>query len=236
MMKRIIFIILLLVVSRVFSQNKVFFSAANVSPFYLYVDGTRINNRALKSINVDKLISGKHHIKIVFEFNNFEIEKEIDIPEHGLWYDFLIGEDTIWLYGAYSYEFVKSFQSLYGDKLPSQQFYLSENNNELKKKCNRPVSNLDFKSFIVTLKEKPFDDIKETVSKQYIKNNCVSSSQLLLILKYFDSEKNKLKMAKFAYQYVFDPENFYIVNDAFEFSSSINELSKFIKNNSNKKS
>ena len=44
-------------------------------------------------------------------------------------------------------------------------------------------------------------------------------------------EATKLEFAKFAYRNVLDPKNFFIVNQGFAFSSSIDELTRFIVGN-----
>jgi hypothetical protein len=49
------------------------------------------------------------------------------------------------------------------------------------------------------------------------------------ILQLFTFEDNKLELAKFAYDYCIDRENYYRVNDVFTFSSSKDELSRFLQ-------
>ena len=44
----------------------------------------------------------------------------------------------------------------------------------------------------------------------------------------FDFEDTKLQFAKYAYGHTYDINNFYMVNDAFEFESSIEELNRAI--------
>jgi len=48
------------------------------------------------------------------------------------------------------------------------------------------------------------------------------------LLSMFNHESNRLDLAKSAYNNTVDPENFFIVNEAFHFSSSIRELNRFI--------
>jgi hypothetical protein len=44
----------------------------------------------------------------------------------------------------------------------------------------------------------------------------------------FTFENNRLDFAKFAYAYTFDTGNYYLVNDAFTFETSIDELNAYI--------
>ena len=46
----------------------------------------------------------------------------------------------------------------------------------------------------------------------------------------FNFESSRLEFAKFAYPYTFDQGNYYKLNDAFQFESSIDELNEFVKN------
>jgi hypothetical protein len=47
-------------------------------------------------------------------------------------------------------------------------------------------------------------------------------------MKLFDFEATKLTYAKFAYNHTYDIGNYYKVNDAFDFESSVDDLNKSI--------
>jgi hypothetical protein len=66
------------------------------------------------------------------------------------------------------------------------------------------------------------------VAKQVFNTNCITSAQVKEIMQQFSFENTKLDFAKYAYGHTFDPQNYYQINDAFEFSSSVSELNKFI--------
>ncbi|HNQ83646.1 MAG TPA: DUF4476 domain-containing protein, partial [Bacteroidales bacterium] len=57
--------------------------------------------------------------------------------------------------------------------------------------------------------------------------------QVKEIMKLFSFEESRLEFAKYAYGYTYDLSNFYIVNDAFSFESSIDELNKYIRSQNN---
>jgi hypothetical protein len=48
-------------------------------------------------------------------------------------------------------------------------------------------------------------------------------------MKVFDFEETRLDFAKKSYSYVFDPNAYYKVNDAFEFELSIEELDEYLE-------
>jgi hypothetical protein len=66
------------------------------------------------------------------------------------------------------------------------------------------------------------------VAKTFLKNKCVSVSQIKDIMALFSFEGDKLEFAKAAYDRCSDKENYYQVSDAFSFSSSNDELTDFI--------
>lgn len=74
----------------------------------------------------------------------------------------------------------------------------------------------------------PFDDDKLMIARQAIRMNGISAEQLLTLLHIMTFDSNKLQLAKFAHEFVSDPESYFILNDALTFSSSIRELDNFI--------
>ncbi len=92
----------------------------------------------------------------------------------------------------------------------------------------QPMSPEDFASAKASISSKSFEDSKLTLAKQIAASNHLTSKQVKEIMQLFSFEDSKLDFAKYAYKYVYDPNNYYIVNDAFKFSSSIDELNEFI--------
>jgi len=248
----------------VMGQNKVLFSTSNGERFYLFLDGVRINNRALSQVSIDKVKPGVHNVVINFEKSRKKFKKNIEVPSYEMWYDFVVESNDVWLYGAYSIAFRNDHPDFFDSGLhPGSENEVPDDNKDINinisvnqtqvnnqatvqnnqggntnvvppppieyTNCPVPVSPAELNAFLLTLKDKPFEDTKKTIVKQFIKNNCVSSSQLSLILNEFDYESTKLEIAKYAYLYVYDPEKYYLINNVFEFSSSVDELNKYIE-------
>jgi hypothetical protein len=95
--------------------------------------------------------------------------------------------------------------------------------------CYTPVSETEFAEIKKSISSKSFSDSKMQIAQQVVKSNCLSSVQIREIMKLFDFEGDRLEFAKFAYSFTFDKNNYYKVNDAFDFESSIDELNAFIK-------
>jgi hypothetical protein len=91
------------------------------------------------------------------------------------------------------------------------------------------MTNSDFDGALNSIKAKSFEDSKLTVAKQITSKNCISAAQVKSIMGTFGFEETKLEYAKFAYDYCWEKNNYYKVNDAFGFESSIDELDSYIK-------
>ncbi len=74
-----------------------------------------------------------------------------------------------------------------------------------------------------------FESDKILVAKQAIGCKMVSADQVRRLMGKFTFESTKLDFAKWAYRHCWDAQNYYIVNDAFTFSSSVRELDEFIR-------
>ena len=96
--------------------------------------------------------------------------------------------------------------------------------------CPYPMSETDFNSAKESIASKSFSDSKLTLAKQITNSNCLTSNQAKQIIQLFDFEATRLEYAKFAYGHTYDIGNYYQVNDAFDFESSIDELNKYIEN------
>ncbi len=96
--------------------------------------------------------------------------------------------------------------------------------------CPWPMEEAQFAEAKNLVRSKSFDDEKLTTAKQITGSNCLKVSQVLDLMKEMDFEDSKLVYAKFAYNQTFDPGNYSKLNDAFDFDSSIDELSEYIKN------
>ena len=95
--------------------------------------------------------------------------------------------------------------------------------------CNYPMTDSDFNEAKQSVTSKTFEDSKLQIAKQIAKANCLLASQVKQIMKLFDYEESKLDFAKYAYNYTYDLNNYYKVNDAFEYELTIEELNEYIE-------
>lgn len=91
------------------------------------------------------------------------------------------------------------------------------------------VSNTDMMDIKNSINNSSFDNTKMTVGKQAIAaKKCLTVSQIKEILGLYSFESSKLEVAKYAYDYCVDKSNYYQVNDVFSFTSSKDDLTKYI--------
>lgn len=95
--------------------------------------------------------------------------------------------------------------------------------------CSRPMDTSSFTSAKGSISSKGFDDTKLSTAKQAVKANCMSVAQIKEVMGLFGFEETKLEFAKYAYDFCTDKNNYYMVGDAFSFSSSTDELNEFIE-------
>lgn len=91
-----------------------------------------------------------------------------------------------------------------------------------------PCSDADFADAKHTIEKADFEETKLTIAKQIVASELMTARQLAEIASLFDFEHTKLEFLKFAYPYCFDQNKYYMVNNVFEFSSSVDELNEYI--------
>lgn len=97
--------------------------------------------------------------------------------------------------------------------------------------CVPPVTANRFSNMLQVIENETFEAGKLRVAKQIIKTNqCLTVNQLVQILRLFDFDESRLKLAKFAYDYSYDLENYYKVNAVFDFESNKRKLDAYIQN------
>ncbi|MBL0145458.1 MAG: DUF4476 domain-containing protein [Chitinophagaceae bacterium] len=81
-----------------------------------------------------------------------------------------------------------------------------------------------------SIQNENFDDAKQAIAKQAMTGNYFTASQIKEMVQLFSFESSKLAIAKYAYKNTIDKQNYYVVNDAFSFSSSKQALIQYTQN------
>ena len=96
--------------------------------------------------------------------------------------------------------------------------------------CTNPVQEDRFEDMMESVEDASFAEDKVRVCKRILKTNCLIIDQLVLMLEEISFDEDQLELAKFAYDHVYDLENYYKVYDVFSFSKSGEELEEYIEN------
>ena len=86
----------------------------------------------------------------------------------------------------------------------------------------------NFKDLLQTIQMKAFESDKVSIARQALVNNRFDTYQIRELLSLFSFEDSRLEIAKAAYNRCVDPQNYYKINEVFQFSSSIRELEDFM--------
>lgn len=97
--------------------------------------------------------------------------------------------------------------------------------------CAKGMNSTEFSNAKKSISSSSFDDTKVSTIKNIVGGKCFTSAQLKEMISLLSFEDNKLEVAKYAYAYVVDPGNYYVINDEFTFSSNIDDLNNHINSN-----
>lgn len=120
-------------------------------------------------------------------------------------------------------------QIIYQQQQPlQQQFFQVQPTQVMQNPVMFAPDAASFSMMIQQISSQPFEDNRLQVAQQIVMSNRVTSAQVTDIMRLFSFESTRLQFAKFAYGYVIDPNSFFMVNNAFSFSSSVDDLHRFI--------
>jgi hypothetical protein len=203
-------------------------SIAQGSNYQVSIDGILFNMNA-GSINFDEITPGYHTISVAYSqqtgwntsfinlYNgvvHFEpnIRKVARVESNGTLT--VLRRETLFTQGNYQ-------------PAPNQR----PGNRNRPSWGNQFMSTQDFQQLLNSVNGKSFDSDKLTIARQAAKFGTLSAAQTRDLCKAFDFESNRLTFAKSAYDFSRDKQNYYVVNDAFDFSSSIRELERHMSQN-----
>lgn len=86
-----------------------------------------------------------------------------------------------------------------------------------------------FEQLKQTIRNESFDATRLAIAKQAVGQQYVTSAQVKELVQLFSFEDSKLDLAKHCYRRTLDKHNYFTINDAFSFSSSKEELARFIQ-------
>lgn len=95
---------------------------------------------------------------------------------------------------------------------------------------DRGMDDREFSRVLQSIEKEWLESNKIKSAIQIVKTNSVTSAQVRQMMQLFGFENNKLELAKQSYANTVDKRNFGVVNDLFSFSSSKEDLARYIRN------
>ncbi|RYY86626.1 MAG: DUF4476 domain-containing protein [Chitinophagaceae bacterium] len=94
---------------------------------------------------------------------------------------------------------------------------------------NGAMNASSFTALLQQLRNENFDNTKMTIAKDALSSNRVSTVQIKQLMQLFSFDNDRLELAKAAYPRCTDKNNYFQLSDAFEFSSSKESLSAWVR-------
>lgn len=91
------------------------------------------------------------------------------------------------------------------------------------------VSIAEFDGIKNSINKISFNSSKESQLKSITRGRCFTVDQIKQLLNLFSFESSKLDLAKYLYEFCIDKQNYFRVNEVFSFSSSVDDLNRFIQ-------
>ncbi len=210
-----------------YSQAVVTISTLTKGQVRVLVDGNTYNkNGNDNEITLTGIRTGYHSIKIYQQkYDRGRSYKNMQ----------LVYDATIYVRPQYYIDIViNRFGRAFVDERQIEGIYFNDDNNGYGNSGgwsnnNQVMNSRSFEQFKQVLKNESFDDTRLKIAKQTIADNYFSSNQVKDILSLFSFENSKLEIAEYAYKYTTDKNNYFILNDAFSYSGSKEELARYIK-------
>ncbi len=230
-MKKLIYYLILAIIplfaNAQFTSDLVVFNPYG-DAFKIYMGKkTAVNNYYANKVRVNDIQSGQYQLKISFQNNNIEqISQQVFIPENTEVAAAIHKNND----GYYYLEIFNAIKYV-DNSLVNDNVEPDENEDYLENPrgfCEYPMEDAAFNDALQTIKDQDYDGDKLTIAQQIALSNCLLAKQIKQIIQQFDYESSKLDFAKFAYKHTYDPNNYFMINDAFGFSSSIQKLNDYI--------
>jgi len=214
-----------------YAQGKLSVSSIANEPVKILIDGNNYNNKGNDVTMVNDVRPGYHAVKV---YQQKKYSKNGGIRSNKNMQ--LIYEGNVYVKSQYHVDIViNRFGKAFIDEKQMNAAYYDDNGEDMPGGWGnndnnfQPMNGRSFEQFKQVIRNENFDNTKLTIAKQTIVANYFSAAQVKEIVQLFSFENSKLDIAEFSYKYTIDKNNYFIMNDAFSYSGSKEELARFIK-------
>ena len=196
----------------------------NGKKFKVYTNGALQNNEFMSEVRICCFLKEDVAVKIEFE-DKTSFEKHMVLRRGFMEHDRVTKNSIVF----------DSYERIPDEYLSREKpSLIIEDRIEIaskRKECTKPMSSIDFFDFYSHLKEhEGFDADKLIEAKDAVFSNCFTAKHVKITMSAFSYESTRLAFAKFAYDYVYDKDNYGIVKGGLRKDESGYELDEYIKN------
>jgi hypothetical protein len=89
----------------------------------------------------------------------------------------------------------------------------------------------EFAAALNSIRSRGFEETRLNLAQQIVGSNWLTTVQVREMMAVFSFEQSRIALAKAAWHRVVDPQQYYLVHEAFAFDSSSRELDRYIRGN-----
>ncbi len=239
------------------SQNNLIVFTSTGEPFYLVINGSRYNDKPQTNVKAEGILPSVVQAKIIFENKKPDFDIKLYLTYEGR--DTSNMEFTYSIVRKkkkYKIKYISSTKLVSATNISQQDtakaftplqlnlpnINLSTNSgitvtptNPTPTSANTSsnpcvtINDLDFEGAKKSVDSKTLEDDKLIIAKEITNKKCLTSMQVQQLMRLMTYETSKLELAKYAYKNCMDKSNYYKVNDAFGYESTISDLEAFLK-------
>jgi len=179
-----------------------------------------VYNEPVNVFTIQDIESGTHFLKVI---------KNGPLLYGGYSQQLVVFEGYIYLKpGKHIFAFIDKFNRYKVIKQLPYNYNGNVNNQYPPNYYQYPMSNSDFAELKQVIDNTTFESSKIKIAEQAIASNYFLAEQIFELMGLFTFESSKIHIAKLAYHHTLNKSKYYIVNNAFTFESSIDELNQYI--------
>ncbi|MEO7265888.1 MAG: DUF4476 domain-containing protein [Ferruginibacter sp.] len=222
-------------------QSRLSISTAGKNNFRIMLDGSYINAQQMADgeIIINNIRAGNHNIKVYQQNSGYYNHNDSRRNSNQRMQQQLVYDGNIYIKAQYHVDvtinrFGKAFideqrmdDNMYGNGYNENW----SNGNSGGWNNNAAMNPRDFMIMKQSIARETFENMRLSIAKQAITGDYFSVQQVMELMQLFSFENNKLDIAKYAYRFAADKNNYYQVADALGYSVSKEDLMRYIKQN-----
>ncbi len=222
------------------SNSNVTFFTPEGEPFTLVLNGSRINDKPQTSVTA-KNVAGRLFVKVIFEDADLgEISDKCSVGEYeAVGYKIQANKKGVYQIKRSSYDELARPEPVVQTPPPAQQqptqvvfgVVINNGNSTNNSRSNCYVADGEMTGILKSIRNEIGSSSKLTVAMDIIrsKNQCLTTLQMRRIILILTFDDDRLKLAKYGYDYVNDRPNYYSISDVFSSPFRKDEFNQFLK-------